>query len=154
MIPAETLYRRDPFAPIYTWIDKKTGDNVNIASGLLREACLRYLRKLIVQIPIDHEVASTFLRDNIISKMHLERLRLRYTQEEPEPIIVCHLRKGAHDMIVDGHHRYYLAHTYKHDWIRGWYLDEPGWRMFQISGLKDWTQEQLRDVPVIKFINY
>jgi hypothetical protein len=138
-----------PTTPIFTWISDR-GENINIHSSALRECCLHY-RPQVINVAIDHDLAATFLKHNIINAARIAQLANRYLHEPVEPILFCEHRAGNPDaLLVDGHHRYYLAHTYNSLYLRAWMIPEEAWRPFTLKNVPNITRQQLRDLPTTK----
>lgn len=148
----------DPFEPIYTFVDHN-GVNTHIASKRLREWCLEQdkLGQLERQlIPIDQELARSFFEKNAVLPQRVQALRqtLPVDMIDWEPIIYCHdgsfgANGGPNVLLVDGHHRYAAAALEGAPFVLGWFLTVQQWEPFQIVGLKDYTEQQLIDQPII-----
>lgn len=143
--------------PIYTFI-APDGINTHIAASLLREWALR-AKPEIVLTPTDRELARSFIRDNIVSKHRCLQLARRSSAGEDifEPILYCHdggLTQGRPDvLLVDGHHRFFLASIWGQLFIKSHILTEAQWRPFQIASSDgpfsiDTTSDDLRRKPI------
>lgn len=144
MIDASTLL---PSEPICTFIDD-SGSQIDIAANRLRLFC-KAVSLSVFLIPIDHSFAQTFVTQNVISLSRVDQLRNHFTYELPDPIIFCitdPLERAG--MLVDGHHRYFLASQHRHKMIRAHVLPESIWLPFRISGCKPLTKQELRDIPI------
>lgn len=138
---------------VFTFIDVKTGENTHIDSGGLREWCAANREKLKVEmVPVDKEIARSFLElDNSVSEAHLKKVA---GLKELDPIIFGMsgtFSNGAPDvMLVDGHHRYYLAAlAWGMEAIPAYVLERAQWEPFRMQ-LQDMTAEELRDLPPSK----
>ena len=142
----------DRFHHIYTFVDND-GTNIHIDSTALREWCLSNKDLIVYDIPMKRDLGLEFLRDNVIS---LERIKeLISKQRTLDPIIMC--KDGTYDdkgapnvLIVDGHHRYFLACLADLKIIPGYCLEVEQWKPFIMEGLPKLTQDQLRKAPIIK----
>lgn len=147
----------DPFEPIYTFVDGRTGENVHIASTRLRAWCIEHRAELEVQaIPVDKKLAASFQEKNAIlpKRVHTLLAKLPEDMEQWEPIIYAHdgsfgSNGGPNVMLVDGHHRYFAAALIGAPFILGWFLTVPQWEPFKIEGLREYSEQELVDEPII-----
>jgi hypothetical protein len=136
---------------IYTFIDRE-GVNTHIDSVGLREWCLANKPETF-WVPIDPKLARSFLRNNTIST---ERVLQLLEKPSLDPIILVKdgtnsLKNGGPNvMLVDGHHRYYFANACRMTMIPGHVLEVEQWRPFIVEGVPPLTQEQLRNMPIMK----
>jgi len=138
-----------PGTPIYTYIDPATGVNTHVDSDKLRQWCADNTAKLeVVLTPVDPNIACTFLDDNVIDLAHLARVK---SMKRLDPIIYCVTEIGANGypnvLLVDGHHRFFLAYLDRRQLIESYILTREQWVPFQIIGLPDLTENQLRAMP-------
>lgn len=154
MIPASAL----PFkASIYTFVTH-SGENIHIFAGGLRLHCLESKTLEIFIVPVNFEMGQRLLRDNIISPVRAQELYTRFqsSKEGIEPVIFCkdgtlsETNGQPNVMLVDGHHRYFLAASLKVPLIAAYVLEPEDWQPFQISGLPDTTQAALQAAPITK----
>lgn len=135
---------------IYTFIDDD-GKNIHIDSVALREWCMKTKPEIFL-LPMNYKVAKDFYHDNVISVARVKELMKR---DHLDPIIM--VKDGTtgkngypNAMLVDGHHRYYLAYKQGKKFIEGYFLELFQWKPFQLHGLPSITKDQLRDVPITK----
>lgn len=146
-----------PKEPIYTFITP-SGENINIAASKLRLHCMGLdsgptlrpaYRFKVFDFPIRPALAESFVHDNIISTARVIEL---LTKPRLDPIIAAvydHDANGLPNvMLVDGHHRYYLAHAMKLPHIPAFVLQPEEWHPFQISGCPTISQDELRSIPI------
>ncbi len=138
--------RNRPFAPescVYTFIEND-GTNINIASGLLRNWCVK-TKPPVTQELVYRELFEVFLRQNAIN---LDRLESLTPSELCEPIIFCERPgPGPTLLLVDGHHRYSFAVLMGRKTIHSWRLSPKQWQPFIIEDMPQITQEQLTAIP-------
>lgn len=155
MIPAHTLTPREP---VYTFIERGTGRNITIATRPLREWLAAPGPALIEQgdTPIDRDFALSFFRDNIVSRARITELMAHHASHPNhtfDPIIYGHrgtYTNNAPDvMLIDGHHRYVIAALTRHTSIPAYLLTVAQWQQFEVIGLPDITEAQLRNTPII-----
>lgn len=136
---------------IFTFIDKD-GVNVHIDSEGLRQWCLK-TNPEIFSLPLNYTLAHEMLRDNVVS---LERVRELITRKvRLDPIIMVKdgtIGSNGHPnaMLVDGHHRFFIACASGWSHIEGYFLEYSEWKPFQIHGLPSVTREQLKASPITK----
>src|SRR5277367_5987589 len=118
---------------------------------LLRKWCISH-RPEIFLIPIRAHVAEKMIPENSIAIDRVIELSVR---NNLDPIIM--VKDGTSDakgapnvLLVDGHHRYFLAYIRKQELIQGYLIEEPQWRPFQIHWMPDLTKEQLIKTPITK----
>lgn len=133
--------------PIYTFVDKETGETTHIAANRLRLWC-EVTGPEKFWCPMNKELAETFIRDNVVS---LERVKQLEGRSEYDPVIMCKtgtFTDGAPDsLMADGHHRYYIQRD--REWFLAWVLEEEQWRPFQILGAPGTTEEELRKLKIV-----
>jgi hypothetical protein len=135
---------------IYTFVGDD-GENIHINAIGLRKWCIDN-KPEILWIPLDYEIAKSFVRDNVISLDRVKELMLR---PNLDPIIMVKdgtfgSNGGPNALLVDGHHRFYLAYKQKKIVIEGYFLEVWQWKPFQLHGLPNMTKEQLRKKPITK----
>ena len=135
---------------VYSFV-ANDGTNVHINSEGLRQWCIAN-KPEIFWLPMNYEVAKQFIPDNVVS---MDRVRELSTRKNLDPIIM--VKDGTfgsnghpNGMLVDGHHRYFLAFLRKQPVIEGYFLEESQWKPFQIHWLRDLSAEELRRRPVTK----
>lgn len=147
----------DPFEPIYSFVERATGQNVHIASTRLRTWCLEHASEIeVLAVPVSRALAKSFLELNAILPQRANELlaTLPEDMEQWEPLIYAHDGSfgdngGPNVMLVDGHHRYYAAAQIGAPFILGWMLTTAQWEPFRITGLHEYTEQQLVDEPII-----
>jgi hypothetical protein len=144
----------DPFEPIYTFVDKRSGMNVNIASARLCAWC-EGAELEVVGVPVNRRLAGSFIRDNIVAPKWCEHLLSLVEQGMAFPPVIFakdgNETNGAPDvMLVDGHHRYFIAAMSGVRFIPAYVLEVEQWRPFEILGLRDTTAEALKAAPITK----
>jgi hypothetical protein len=147
-----------PLEGIYTFIDSK-GVNINIASNRLHDWCLKHALHTVHAIPVRRDLAEKFLHDNTISLDRCKTLVGRYLKRRDiEPVIMCFDgtsdANGPFAMLVDGHHRYFIAASIRAPAIAAFCLDPIHWKPFQIEDLPAMTEQQLKDIPPGFMRNY
>lgn len=138
-----------PYEPIFTWINEKSGQNINIASKRLFEHLLANPTKYPVAfIPVWPDVIADFLAENCINEAHAKRLT---ADQRAVPIILGH--RGTYDasgapdvMFIDGHHRYYRAFLEGDPVILTYLLTPSEWYDFSIVNLPKITKEELKEI--------
>ncbi len=153
MLRATDIVAANPLEPIYTFVEKTTGKNVNIASERLRQWTLTQDLEQVL-VPVNAPLAQTFVRDNIVSRQRLVELMTRNAMgEEFAPILFAKdggSTNGAPDvMLIDGHHRLVIAAALGRPFILSQVLEECHWRPFEIAGLPDITDEELKAIPIL-----
>jgi|SRR5882762_3416074 len=138
-----------PLEPIYTWVNPKTGENLNVASERLRLFTLDPSSGLsVVYTAVSYNQAMEFWRNKTIDLHHVLQLKAK---RRLDPIIYIEDRDGDH-LLVDGRHRYALIALSGLDMIPSFILKPKEWERFRIVGLKPLTEQQLRDQPLISEI--
>ena len=137
---------------VYGFVDESTGENVHVASGQLREWCLKHQSELeVYTIPVLQEWAHQFINDNSVLMVRVMEL---VKNKSTEPIIHAKwgtFTNGAPDVIlVDGHHRYVAAAIRGDLLIESYLIERPIWEQFRIEGFAKLTQEQMKAIPVAK----
>jgi hypothetical protein len=135
---------------LYTFVGDD-GENIHIDSIKLRLWCIEN-KPEIFWIPLKYELAAEFLRDNVIS---IERAKELSKRKDLDPIIMAKdgtigANGGPNALLVDGHHRYFLACMSKMQAIPGHFLEVEQWKPFQLHGLPNLTKEQLIKSPITK----
>jgi hypothetical protein len=139
-------------APIYTFV-AEDGSNTHVDSEKLREWCAANRETLEwFYTPVKPEIAKSFERDNVIDVVHAIRVA---SMDKLDPIIygktgTLGANGGPDVILIDGHHRYYVAWKLGSDMIPGYVLEPEQWREFEIIGLPSLTEEQLRRAPTSK----
>lgn len=141
---------------IYTFIDND-GVNIHIDSDNLRLWCLKNIAALeLFSIPIREGIAVEMVKNNVLSLDRVLELRQRRLKGERfDPVIMVKDgttgSNGAPNvMLVDGHHRYFIAASDKEPIIKGWVLEIEQWKPFQVEPSIKLTQQQLIDLPPTK----
>jgi hypothetical protein len=139
----------NPFKPIFTFV-ADDGENIHMDVEALRDWCLRTSPE-VFNIPLKYELAATFIPENVIT---LDRVRELSKRKDLSPIIMAKdgtITNGAPNcMLVDGHHRFFLACLRKQTYIPGHLLEEAEWKPFQLHNLPSITRDQLRRSPLLK----
>lgn len=139
--------------PIYTHV-LPDGRNIHIHSGRLREWCLRMEDRLpCMFVPIEKLLAKRYVTENIVSKDRVIELMARISKgERMDPAIYVkdgHYTHGRPDVLhVDGHHRYVAGAALGHPEILSWVLEPSQWKPFRIVHIRDFTHQELIDIPV------
>jgi hypothetical protein len=135
---------------IYTFVGDD-GVTTHIDSEALRLWCVANKPEIFL-MPMRPEVAEQMIPDNVVS---IDRVRQLSLRKDLAPIIM--VKDGTtgpnghpNAMMVDGHHRYFLAFLRKQPYIEGHFLEEHQWKPFQIHWLRDMSAEELRRRPVTK----
>lgn len=139
--------------PIYTFVDAETGKNVHIDSGKLRAWCIAMRHSLVIHhVPIQEKLVQEFVEQNAVSMERVMELLLR---DKPlDPIIFAHdgsyspENGGPNFLLVDGRHRYTLAHKCGMTHIPAYLIDMHDWKHFEIVNIPDLTREQLANIPL------
>jgi hypothetical protein len=145
----------DPFKPIFTFI-ADDGENIHIDTHALHDWCISQQKqgKLeIFDIPLKYDLAASFIPENVISID-----RIRELNKKPiaslTPIIMAKdgtlTNNAPNVMLVDGHHRFFLACLRNQLCIPGHLLEVHQWKPFQLHNLPSITKEQLRRSPLLK----
>jgi hypothetical protein len=130
----------NPFEPIYTFVERATGANVNIASERLRQWTLTAGLE-VDGVPVDRALAGSFVRDNIVAPRWCEHLLSLVERGMKFPPVIFAKdggeTNGAPDvMLVDGHHRYFIAAMSGMRFIPAYVLEVAQWKPFEILGLR------------------
>lgn len=139
--------------PVYTFV-ANDGTNTHIHAGRLR-AYLQSQNHEIILAPVRKALAQRFLAENAISMERVAELTARQLalapDAPPDPIILCHTPGGQNEyMLVDGHHRYFIAAFANRAWIHSWLVEPDIWEAFQVINLRDLTQAELNAAPLGK----
>lgn len=134
----------------YTFVGDD-GVTTHINSEGLRLWCVANKPEIFL-MPMRNDVAKQMIPDNVVS---MARVRELSTRKNLDPIIMVKdgtIGKNGYPnvMLVDGHHRYFLAYLRKQEFIEGYFLEEPQWRPFQIHWLADVSKDELRRRPITK----
>jgi hypothetical protein len=135
---------------IYTFVGDD-GNTTHINSEGLRLWCVANKPEIFL-MPMKDEVAKQMIPDNVVS---IERVRQLSTRKDLAPIIMVKdgtigSNGGPNGMLVDGHHRYFLAFLRGQPFIEGHFLEEHQWRPFQIHWLRGMSKDELRRRPITK----
>jgi hypothetical protein len=139
-------------APVYTYVCDD-GTNIHIDATKLRAWCIA-MKPPIYAVPVDHAEGQRYLRDNICSFDRCMELALSPRHARLDPIIFGHRgtsnpENGSPNvMLIDGHHRYALASILRLPIISAHLIMPEIWQTFQVIGLPDLTQDQLRNIPL------
>ena len=151
---ARHISRYRPGDPIYSFVSHN-GENIHIDSRALREWCIKQPNLEVVGVPVDLTLAHTFLKENAVIPSRLEELARRV---HLDPVIFCMDGKytdGKPDvLLVDGHHRYFLAAYNNLKYVPSHVLTPAQWKPFRIVGHPDMTIEELRCSPAFSRRNY
>ena len=140
-----------PGTPIYSFV-ARDGKNTHIDSEKLRLWCKENRERLeVVNTPVSEKMANSFVDENVVDIAHVVRVMM---MRKLDPVIYCKDGGGTRDrpdvMLVDGHHRYVAAAVHNLRMIPAYVLEPEQWRDFEIIGLPDMTEEELRAAPVCK----
>jgi hypothetical protein len=145
----------DLFRPVFTFI-ADDGENIHIDTVELRTWCVGQLKLAqleVFNIPLKYDLAATFIPENVISPDRVLELAERPI-ESLDPIIMVKdgtiTNNAPNCMLVDGHHRFFLACLRKWTHIPGHLLEVPQWKPFQLHNLPSLTKDQLRRSPLLK----
>lgn len=135
---------------IYTFV-ADDGENIHIDSEGLR-LWTKLAKPEVFWIPLRYELAWDFIRDNVVDPFRIQELANR---KELDPIIMVKdgtIGSNGHPnaMLVDGHHRYFIACMCRLEVIPGHMLEVEQWKPFQLHGIPKMTKEQLVRTPVTK----
>jgi hypothetical protein len=142
-----------PITPIYTFV-ADDGENIHIDTDALRTWCL-HTKPEIFDIPLKYDVATSFLHDNVIALDRIHELFQR-PPSSLDPIIMAedgttHPENGGPNvLLVDGHHRFFLACLRGWAYIPGHVLKVPEWTPFRLHNLPSITRDQLCASPILK----
>lgn len=139
--------------PIYTFVDAETGQNTHIDTEKLRAWCYAMRHSLVIHhVPVDEAKVREFVEQNAVDMARVMELLLR---DKPlDPIIFAHdgtyspENGGPNMLLVDGRHRYTLAHKCGLETIPAYLVDKHDWKHFEIVNIPDLTREQLAAVPI------
>lgn len=137
-----------PGDPIYTFV-AKDGTNVHVDAEKLRVWCAEHRAELqVLSTPVESEHALKFLSDNALN---IDNLMKVSKMASFDPLIYGHdgtYNEGAPNvLLIDGHHRYFVAFARGWKWIDAYVLSPEQWHPFRIAGLDDFTEELLRAIP-------
>lgn len=138
-----------PGCAIYSFV-AEDGTNTHVDSELLRQWCAANKDKLEIMLtPVGGKIAQSFLTDGVIDIKHVERV---LQMPHLDPIIYgktgTFTEAGAPDvLLIDGHHRFFAAWLSRCELLPSYILEPAQWQQFQIEGLPDLTEEQLRAMP-------
>jgi hypothetical protein len=135
---------------IFTFISDD-GENINIDAEGLRIWCIAN-RPEVFNLPVKPELGRQFLFENVVS---VERAWELIVRKNFDPIIMVKDgtygdNGGPNTMLVDGHHRYFIACVAQWAYIPGHLLEVEQWKPFQMHGLPDLTKEELIAKPITK----
>ena len=135
---------------IYSFVGDD-GENIHIDSEGLRIWC-KLAKPEVFLLPLNYGLAEQFIKDNVVSPKRIHELSLR---KDLDPIIMCKdgtfgKNGGPNTMLVDGHHRYFIACMIKLYAIPGHLLEVEQWKPFQLRGIPDITADELRRRPITK----
>jgi hypothetical protein len=153
MIEASTV---GPFEPIYTFVDRVTGENVVIAARRLEQWCVARRAEgalEIVRVPVTRAQATKIIAAGSVSRAWCEEMIVQplYALLALPPIIFALAEDGSDDvMLVDGHHRYVVFAALGIAEIKAHILSPAQWSAFRIIGLDTITAEELREMPIVK----
>lgn len=142
-----------PGSFIYSFVEKDTGKNTHVDSELLRKWCAEHKEELrakeqIQLTPVTARIAVSFLEGNVIDLGHAAAVG---KMETLDPIIYGKTGTITNDapdvLLIDGHHRYFLAWATKTRFIPAYLLEPDQWRQFEIHGMPDLTEDMLRALP-------
>lgn len=142
----------DHMEPVYTWV-ADDGSNIHIASRLLRDWCMKRQPRVEL-MPVDHDFAASFLRENTVDPMRVLQLSVECDLgiRKLDPIILCQRGTYTHGlpdvMLVDGHHRYVLAAMKEWPVIPCYNLIPHQWKRFRVVDCPDVTKDQLAASPI------
>lgn len=147
MIDGTTL---PPTDQVYTWV-ADDGTNWHIHAERLRLWCKAKPSLKVHLAPVDHQLARSFISDNIASMERVVELALR--DDKLDPIIFCKrgtFTNGRPDvMLVDGHHRYVLASVMRSAVIPCYMIGTKQWEPFRIVNIPDYTRDELNAIPIL-----
>lgn len=134
---------------IYTFIERDTGRNIHVDSELLRQWCAANRSTLeVVLTPVEERIAKTFLTGNVIDVDHVVEVG---QMKHLDPIIYGITEIGANGhpdvLLIDGHHRYFLAAVKGEPLIPSYLLKPEQWKPFEIIGLPSQTEDELIATP-------
>lgn len=160
MIDVMTMGR---WETIYTYVERETGENTNIAVGRLaawvEEQRARNAIE-VVNVPLTSAFVAKLIREQSVSQVWCAQMLCDMTIEKiakmPPIIFLLDGTMGANGapngMLADGHHRYVVFAALGMPHIAAVTLAPAQWEPFRISGLDDVTDAQLRDMPVVKVV--
>lgn len=133
--------------PVFTHV-YDNGANIHIYAEGLRQHLMAHPCH-IVDFPIEDHRAMAWITSNIVNPVRVLMLEPHHLRH---PVIICKdhtFTDGKRDVLyVDGHHRYVRAAYDHRTSIRAFMVPPRIWEPFLIEGMPDFTQEQLRDIPV------
>lgn len=157
MILASSL---PPTESIYTFVDRRTGANINIASARLRVWVLSMLHELDANkfsIPVEPEKARFYLNNNVVSRDRVAQLiSMLHTDPDAvsEPLIFAKdgsYTNGRPDVMhIDGHHRYCVYAVLRVPVAPAVILEPTQWAPFQIAGCIDIDEATLQAIPPLQ----
>lgn len=146
MINGRTL---SPGEAIYTFV-ANDGRNIHIHAERLR-IWLASSGHKVEPVPVFPELVKDLLAHNVVDQRRCIEL---LGKEKLDPIIMCitgapasHPSMPAY-LLVDGHHRYTLAHMLKLPVIPGYFVKKRIWNKFRIVNVPALSKQQLEDLPI------
>lgn len=135
-----------PGTHIYSFVGHD-GVNINIDAEKLRLWCAEH-RPEVRLTPVRASIAVDFLDGNVVDLEHVKEVMLLPTLD---PIIYGQTGIGDNGLpdviLIDGHHRYFIAWLTREQFIPAYLVPEKIWREFEIIGLPQITEEELRAMP-------
>lgn len=138
-----------PGSPVYTWI-ANDGTNIHVDSNKLRAMLLNGPRLWeIFLTPVYPDIARGYITDHVVD---MSRVQALDDGRKLDPIIFGRFDAGRQPsypdtLHIDGHHRYVLYALKRFQVIPTYLVPEVEWRKFEVTGLMNLSQDQLRAAP-------
>lgn len=134
--------------PIYTFV-ARDGYNIHIHAERLR-VWLASSGHRIEPVPVMEPLVQEFYRDNVIDQARCLEL---LGKDRLDPIIMADTERDSHPtiprfLLVDGHHRYALAHMMRLTHIPAYIVRKRIWQKFRVYNVRNLSQDELRAVPI------
>lgn len=129
------------FDILFTHVDEHTGKNtVFHVTGLLDDP--KYKKLPATNVNVDHKFAALLPDLRGLEPHRLNRLwGVPTAAFEPLPFV--EMPDGTH-LMVDGSHRYYVAHRRGEDWVPAKLVKPKLWRKYIVTGFPEQTAEALQ----------
>jgi hypothetical protein len=131
-----------PTDEVFTHIDELTGVQATYNATQLR-AFLEQSNHEIVLVPVDEAHATYCMENRGIEPARLLSL-MQSKDAFTKPLILASMPDGS-SLLVDGTHRFVLAHTVGLEWMRAYLVANDVAAPFLITDAPEMTEAQLRE---------